>query len=729
MKKIILLSFAIFLVAGCSKTPEEKVEALYEDGVEQIADFQYAKADSSFAQIFEIDPASTLGLLGVTKAHEARLEYFDAIQKYLTILSLSTDHEDAFSGLYNGYKNLGFYDEALVAAVHYNKNWHANTHTKYILGEAYKNLGDLKRAETYFTQAVNSGYAHKNAAHYMLATVLYMRGLHDDANKEASLADADRTDDPIFYNAAATYFETVGLIDSAMGYNRKLFENNKTDIQSVYLSYMRALKNNYHADNRMIIQTLDKMQVPPIVTVGLHLFKALHVDNKSNIRKFGLEYLVGSPKTLSARMYDLYVVAKVSDKQTIEQAVQLVESEILKGMYSEEFGEFFQNIIIMHSARNNLSPQTISLLNDISGLYLNRKDYKFTLALTNFVIGLKDECANNLKNIEAGHQRDADWITGIADVWGNLGVRQYDKAEEYYQKAIALDNNYYPAFENYVKLFERIENYKKALSVFEMYPQFEQNQYTALQKTKFLFYNKKYDEGLKQFKQFYKYASGDILFVKELVSILKIARRTDDLKSILAMLDSTNPDVKLLMATIAIENKEFDKSFKLLDEVFAVEPNNLEVMILKAETLFRTGKTAEAFELFEKNLAVNKNDPHNLILYSKALAEKAEKDIDYQRASNMARTAVFQGYGAIHYLVNLADIYYMMGRYDLCRGDMGKAIRRDKVNPYPFFRYGMACLKSKDQKRWSAPGKENLNKAIDLGLTGKFLTEAKAALK
>ena len=45
MKKFIMISCAVFLLSGCTKTPDEKIADLYQDGVSQIDDFNTNTAD------------------------------------------------------------------------------------------------------------------------------------------------------------------------------------------------------------------------------------------------------------------------------------------------------------------------------------------------------------------------------------------------------------------------------------------------------------------------------------------------------------------------------------------------------------------------------------------------------------------------------------------------------------------------------------------------------------
>ncbi len=725
MKNFIIVSLAIFLLSGCSKTPEDKINDLYQDGIAQISDFQIKSADSTFNAIFEIDPGSMLALVGRTKVLDARLQYFDAVEDYSTILTNSTDYEDAFVGLYDAYKNLGFYHEALEAAVHYNKLWNSNAHTKFLLGDAYKNLGEYKRAETYLKQAFVSGYEHKRAAQLMLATVIVLQGDNAEAATEAKEAFADNSDNAIFYNAAAEYYLSIGMLDSSMTYNKKLFTLDNSNIQNVYTSFKRALKNNYLSDARNIINTMNNVGAEPLLLEAFKLFYGLHIDNKSMIRMHGQNYRAIVPASATGKMYELYSRAEISDKLTMMQDLAALDNEIAKGQFDDEFGSFYYYAMLMLNVEYEKNPGTISKLNDIRGLQVNRKLFRFELAITKHVVGLFDECYADLKKIEAGHQNDADWLTGIAETWRHFAIRKYDKAENYYKKALVADSYYLPAFVKQLAMFEHIKEYEKAVALFDTYPQFSKNKFIALSKTKYLFLSKKYDEGFKQLEQFASVASGNIVFIKELVAILKNANRTDDIDKLLGMMSLNNADAYLLVAFEAQENSDFKKSLTSLDEAIKLEPNFAQAHILKARAMYNAGQKTESYDLFEKNLLDFPNNPQNLLYYSQVLSSEG---IDFGKASNMGRQAVFEGYGRYPYLISLADIYYKMGRYDLCRGESAKAVILSKsTKSYPLFLYGVASIKA--NAKWADDGIEALRKAIKLGLSDENLKEANAALK
>ena len=75
--------------------------------------------------------------------------------------------------------------------------------------------------------------------------------------------------------------------------------------------------------------------------------------------------------------------------------------------------------------------------------------------------------------------------------------------------------------------------------------------------------------------------------------------------------------------------------------------------------------------------------------------------------------------------MNLAFVYMQAGRYDLARGEARKASNSYSGEPEPFFRMGQAFwLEEKDDE-----ARENLQKALDMGLSGDLRREAEELLE
>lgn len=728
MKKVFLSLLLTFIFIGCTKTPEEKIADLYHKGLQEVSEFQYAKADSTFKSIYEINQTSSYGLLGEGLVNESRLEYYDAINNYLLLLSVTSTVDEAQVGLYRSYKNLGYYQEAFDQATFYYKMHTDDPDVLYLLADAYNNIGEQDRARGYCNEAIKAGYTDKGAAQFMIAGTFYRDGERDSIDTYLALARKNNSGTTEYLNQEASYFELTGAIDSAMFYSTKYYDSDNHNMNTCYTHFKRALHNNYLFDARQVIADLMKLSAEPKVLEGMWMFYSIAIEDKSQIRIHGEHYIAYNPKSFSSQMFDMITRGEISDKHTLIQDIQLIRSNVSKNEYGDEFGEFLKYAATMIFSKYEKSPMSLDYLNDIGGTRKNRKKLKLDIAVTEHIIGLFDECYKQLKILEKGHGTQADWLTGIADSWGHYAIRKYDEAERVFKKALTVDKNYLPAFQDYLKMLVRIKEYDKALALFDAYPQFEKyNESIALEKTKYYFLTGQYEQGIKQFDENFKYKSGDMVFVQELLDILKKHNRKTEEDTIVKIVEgfsSENPDGQLIIAKYEQENNDFQASMKYLDAILIVEPDNADANILKARALYHTGQKTEAYDMFEDNLKRFNNNANNLLYYSKILALE---NIDMTKAANLARQAAYEGYGEPAYVMNLSDIYYQMGRYDLSRGEATKvSLHFDE--PHAFYRVGM-CYYKEGKPDTKKKMNEAFNKAIELGLSGNELKEAKDILK
>ncbi|MEW5993850.1 MAG: hypothetical protein AB1744_05575, partial [Candidatus Zixiibacteriota bacterium] len=140
----------------------------------------------------------------------------------------------------------------------------------------------------------------------------------------------------------------------------------------------------------------------------------------------------------------------------------------------------------------------------------------------------------------------------------------------------------------------------------------------------------------------------------------------------------------------------------------------------RARALYYLGQRAEAFDIFERNIDSAHFNVTNNYYFSRILATE---QTDLNRASNLARRAVFDSRHDLKVWMNLCYVYYQAGRYDLSRGEAGKATHKYATAPEPYFRLGMAM-----HKEGKEGARENLEKAIELGLRGDHLETARQTL-
>ena len=728
MKKLLICLLPILLLSGCTKTDEEKIADLYNDGLTHLEEFQYSKADSTFKMIYDINPTSIEGLFGQCLVNESRLLYFDAISDYMLIISKTADYPEAYHGLYRSYRNLGYYEEAIDAAIISYKQFKNDPEFVFELAESNCNVGENGRAIQLVKEAIDKGYSNISAAHYFKASLFYKEGQFDSSSTYAQKAEQNKENNAEYLNRAAEYFETIGSIDSSISYSKKLFVLDKSNSNNLFAHFSRALRNDYLFEARQVIQYLESQKVEPLVLEGYKLFYALYIDDKSSIRTHGQNFLNYSPGTLSGTVYETISRGEISDKLTLMQNTELVFGNAARGAYSDEFGSFYIYTMVRLYSKYDKSPTSLPWLEEYTGIRKNRMEVKLDIALTKHIIGQFDESYKALKILRKGHLNHTGWLTGIGDVWGHYAIRKYKNAERLYQEALTVNPYYLPAFESYLKILLTQKKYKEALLLYETYPQFEKNYNSvSLEKTKQFFLADKFDNGVKQLQQYFPTAVGNIVFIEELIDILAAKNRILEIASLHSILDTQaadNPDALILLSKLEHDAGNFDRSLEYINNAIAIETNNPEANILLARSYYYNGQKTKAYDLFEENLVRFNRNPRNLLYYSALLAEES---IDFNKAANLARQAAFEGYATYEYVMNLSDIYYKMGRYDLARGEANKTKSFSNNSPFPYFRIGMSFyMEGKTDQNEII--KNNLNKAISLGLSGDDLKEAQDVL-
>ncbi len=167
--------------------------------------------------------------------------------------------------------------------------------------------------------------------------------------------------------------------------------------------------------------------------------------------------------------------------------------------------------------------------------------------------------------------------------------------------------------------------------------------------------------------------------------------------------------------------KNYEKSKELSLKAFELNNKNYDAKVINAFANYKTGQVQSAEQILDTIIIEDRyNSKANMYLAQLLTTEGR----DYQKASNLARKAIsFSQYGYDEWMT-LCFAYYQMGRYDLCLGEATKSSHKYKEFPLPFYWLGLSQF---EQDKDGA--KENLTKALELGLSGEQLKLANEVLK
>jgi len=724
MRKYLIIGLLSLAAFGCSKSPEEKIFSLFQTGTQQADRYEFDAALATFKEIGEIDPSTPLGYYGSGLVFERQLQYYDALHVYMSITNSSSSFAPAFAGAWRIFTHLKEWDDAAQMAAEYSRLLPDDPEAHLILARALMNIQQYGRARQEVDKAVALG-ADRSLAALAKARAYSLEHQVDSAEVALRTAMSTFHESPAFYASAADYFETAGLIDSAISLGRASVKSAGNDFDLIVAQFYRALRHNYFFEARQIIRRLKEQGAAELVTTGLEMFYHLAGENQTHARHACDTYLGIAQRSISALTYDILVRGRQSDMLTGSQNIGVIIRIMQIDHYDPEFQEYMKYFLAVLFASYFDDLDGLKQLRTVSPGFLNRKEVRLRTAYCLYRTGQHEEYEQLMTLLSKYHRTQPDWLTGMADIYGDYFVRRYDSANQYYRTALNKDKWYRPAFENPVDMYRRLKQPERALKLFDTYPHFEQSYpEIALMKALCLVEQGDIQQGVDLFERKFPLVRGDLARFEEMTSLLDkgdLQEERTKLYQQLSRINADNVDALVLAAEFESDGADFQAALNLAERALSLKPDYATASAQKARALYGLGKRSEAFDIFEKYLIEARFNVDINHYYSRILATE---QIDLQRATNLARRALFDSGHDLRVWMNLSYVYFQIGRYDLSRGEALKASQSHKDEPEPFFRIGMAMfMEEKEEAR------ENLEKAIELGLKGENLEIARQTLQ
>lgn len=724
MRKCLIIGLLSLAAFGCSKSPEERIFDLFQTGTRQVDRYEFDAALATFKKIGEINPSTPLGHYGFGLVFERQLQYYDALHVYMSITNSSPSFAPAFVGAWRLFTRLEQWNDAVQMAAEYSRLLPEDPEARLILARALMNIQQYGRARQEVDKAVELG-ADPSLAALVKARAYSLAHQLDSAQVALQTATSTFRESPAFYALAADYFEAAGLIDSAVSLGRASVESASNDFDLIVAQFYRALRHNYFFEARQVIRRLKEQGAGELVTTGLEMFYYLARENQTHARHACDTYQGIAIYSISALTYDIVVRGKQLDMFTGSRNIGAINRIMQTNHYDPEFQEYMKYFLAVLFAGYFDDLDGLKQLRTVSSAFFNRKEIRLSTAYCLYRTGQHEEYEQLMSLLSKYHSTQPDWLTGMADIYGDRFVRRYDSAGQYYRTALQKDRWYRPAFENAVDMYRRLKEPKKALKMFDAYPYFEQHYpEIALLKALCLVEQGDIQQGVDLFEQKFPHVRGDLARFEEITSLLDKRNRQEERTKLyrrLSRINADNAEALVLAAEFESDRADFQAALNLAEKAQSLESDYVAASAQKARALYGLGKRSEAFEIFERNLVKAEFNVDNNHYFSRILATE---QVEPKRAANLARRALFDSGHDLKVWMNLSYVYFQIGRYDLSRGEAIKARNSHKEEPEPFFRIGMAMfMEEKEEAR------ENLEKAIELGLKGEYLEIARQTLQ
>ncbi len=724
MKRLLLSFFALavpVLLSGCGQSPDEVERTLWETAMYELSTFQFEAARQTFVEIAEERPDEPIGLYAEAAIAEHQMLFWNAMPEYMILVDQQATFEPARYGLWRTLDWNGYTEDAIQSASQWLAAFPSSQLAALSLVQSLLAGQRYERAATLLDSAVVLGL-DESVASMIRACSHRARNNFDSAAVFAAQSTPVETAE--WYRWAADYMEADHQYDSALVLSHAAWELADGDWEHWWRHFRRMLRlDDRHGVRRMIAE-LEAVETPPymVAWVRMEYYTAIGEYNKA--KREGVMYIREFEQDLSTLFTDLKYSVNAGDVLSADGNVSVIQGFMEARDLPQQF-EDLMDFSLLHAMRDvRIGIEYLAILRGTADKYRNQQGLVITELKSLYGSGQLEEFEELTAELLEEHGDDPSWLVGIGDVLAQTNVQQYDRAYEVYLDALSADRWHYPAIEHNVDLLLWRERPQEAARLFELYPHLADTlPQAAMLLARVKIHNDQVDEAYRIVEAQAEPIRMVIDNYLALDSALRLTHHHEarpQLAELIASVASDIADAVALAAEIAVESRQWDRAIELADRALALDETMISPAVTKAWATFNKGEKADAFEMFVNNSVAERNDTRNNMYYSRALAlEGREAD----RAGNLARMAVFESQGRLDTRLNLAFVYYQIGRYDLSYGEAFKAARLAPKSPQAWFRAGMA-----QYERGNSEGIDHLRKAINLGLDGEELATARRIL-
>ncbi|MEK7775442.1 MAG: hypothetical protein AAB305_06120, partial [Candidatus Zixiibacteriota bacterium] len=568
--------------------------------------------------------------------------------------------------------------------------------------------------------------APKEQTAFIAAQCLFDRGGWDSASVLAASISLGGKTTPAILTAAADYFEKSGLWDSSMALSRNAMESANHDFDAVHDHFYRSLRTKHFGDARSIINWYKDRKADSILVCGLEMICYQASGHRMAGAQFSSLYREIAPIVdISPTYWDMRMRQYQADEFSGDQDAGALEKMMKTAKWLPDFQQYMYDLITLEVPFCMFSKIVDERLVKMKQPWTQRRRFKMAQARLRDRWGQIKEFDSSMIVLKQQYGSDPVWMADIADLYNAISIDKWDSAHSWYTKTLSAQNWTPETFLKFITMYDRMQKYDLEILACDQFPQYEQHlpQVGVLRAIDEVRLGK-IDEGLARFAKHYPSISGATVYADTMLQALR-EREAEDRTSIVYDLLATptlaeNVDALSLLADHAWMTGNYGKSLELCERAESREPNNGFLLARKARALHGVGRKEEAFALFEKVLLEQPRTTNAYMYYSQLLVNDPSQ---YDKAANWARGACVETDAGLTEVLNLCEIYYKVGRFDLMLGEAGKLLNIHPHDPEPPYWVGLGLyLNHRDSVKMF------LDKSIALGLKGEKLQKARETL-
>ncbi|MBK7142488.1 MAG: hypothetical protein IPH75_10445 [bacterium] len=721
MPRLFIGIFLLACLVGCSgSTVSNDPVSRATNATDQ---YQFLMADSLFTELVKQDTisASVPYLAGVNK--ERQLLLWDALQYYLVALTRDVKYAPAYGGLHRVFARLNSPILAADAARTYAELSGTDVDAWTTSAHAYIEAGQFGEAQRAIGQAEAAGLP-ADAIALLKARMEFQR--HDYTTAEQSSAVA--VSSPAGRKALANYLATRGYCDSAAAISRELFESEKSHDALLDYFFM-AMRTGHLYDARKAVAEMRKRDKSDILPRAAMVFYYDQSGEYVSGRDAATKLNEVQPLAISTYAYLYQLASRTSNTAVAGGAAEELMANIDQRRFHPIVKQYAIYKRIMPRARSMASPQVVVTLDSITMIPMRSEVdfqawYAFALESVRKFNNVGDTLPTFERFTEAWSGHPSLWTAFAATRMGFSPITTI-KAETLLTTVLTRDGHFKPAFDSLWVVYHFVGEFGKAAELFNKYPQYLQYYPTAgLQQAISLAEVGRIDEATAAAERVLPMAGGNRILLEQVTrSMVRhggAAKALALVEKVLAA-DPKNADLHVLAARLACDNGDCKRGLEYADKGLQLEPGYRSLATERGRILFDSGEEDAGIKALTEQVSGDLTNADALIYLSRRLA-KLHGDV--ARAQDIGRQAVNAAPMALRASINLAYVYLATERYDLARGAADMALKNYPNDPEAYYLLGKAMFNEKKPE-----AKEQLQKAVTLGLTGDGLTDAQAMLQ
>jgi len=722
MKRVLYLALLPALFLACSKEADQSPQGRFDRAMKQVDRLEFIQAESTFVQLQRADSVSPLGDLGLAQTYEQKLWWLDGLSYYLRLAEKHPDLATAAGGAVRGFYNLGSYYDASRAAEKWVSLDPQGVEPHYWQALAFIRLMDLAGASNALKTAEENDL-DKGAARLIEARIQWLRNSFDASVATAAQGISSGSKAPEYFCALSDYYAERGIPDSAVWAAQQGYAA-QANAYSAWQCLEVCSRHHYYWAARQLLRDWDNRDNEKSVSAILHFRYSLASDDK-----FASSLLADRFQEAAPNAYTTLVYSALANRSLYNELVSADFFDqaiyVAAGSQAESFKEYFGAYVGYSYARSYNRDGAATQLQAVKGWRTETTEFQAIIYSQMTISGGRPLADKMLDSLLPARGWDPVWLTAIADAYANAKGAPFSMGKRFYQMALEQAPSYRPAFVGLVRLAVATEQYQEAIAAFDGFSQYgPMSPELANLKAVSLVRVGRIDEGIALFKQTFTQCPHDIEAARNLVRALAAKRLRDQIRELALFCVTTakdNPDAYELAARALLDWGFAEEGLQVARRGLEVESENLHLRTQEARGLYALGQRSDAKMVFEDVLSKESSPGETILYYSLVLAESKE---DTLRAELMAQRALVLVSPELFPAKNLSRVYLTLGRYTSSRQACLRAAVISPEDPEVWYLMGMCQFNEKLPE-----ARENLQKAVSLGLVGDDLRKAQEALR